>query len=60
MKSRIEVFNSGQEHHSNLLPWREAGCEVVSLTELPTGHIEKTWGPLLTIFIMGTPIIREN
>ena len=33
------VFNSGQEHHSNLLPWREAGCEVVSMTELPTGHI---------------------
>ena len=33
------VFITGQEHHSNLIPWKEAGCEVITINELPTGQI---------------------
>ena len=27
------VFVGPHEHHSNLLPWRESGCEVISIPE---------------------------
>ena len=35
------------EHHSNLLPWRESGAEVIEIAEAPTGgpdlgHLKKT------------------
>ena len=33
------VLVTGQEHHSNLIPWREAGCEIITINELPTGQI---------------------
>ena len=39
LEERPLVFNSGQEHHSNLLPWREVGCEMVKISELPTGEV---------------------
>jgi len=31
--SRPLVFVGPHEHHSNLLPWREAGCEVVNVPQ---------------------------
>jgi selenocysteine lyase/cysteine desulfurase len=35
-EERAVVFVSPFEHHSNLLPWREAeGCEVVVINALP-------------------------
>ena len=33
------VLVSGQEHHSNLLPWKEAGCEIVTIGSLSTGAV---------------------
>ena len=33
------VLVSGQEHHSNLLPWKEAGCEIVTIGSLSTGTV---------------------
>jgi selenocysteine lyase/cysteine desulfurase len=30
---RPVVFVGPHEHHSNLLPWRESGCEVISVPE---------------------------
>lgn len=32
---RPVVFVGPYEHHSNLLPWRESGCEVVVIPECP-------------------------
>lgn len=32
-KDRPLVFAGPHEHHSNLLPWREAGCEVVNVPQ---------------------------
>lgn len=32
-KLRPVVFVGPHEHHSNLLPWRESGCEVVTIPE---------------------------
>jgi len=32
------VFCGPYEHHSNLLPWRESGCEIVMIRECPTTH----------------------
>ena len=33
------ILVSGQEHHSNLLPWKEAGCEIVTIGSLSTGTV---------------------
>ena len=33
MDKRPVVFVGPYEHHSNLLPWREAGCEIVMIPE---------------------------
>ena len=30
---RPVVFVGPHEHHSNLLPWRESGCEVVTIPQ---------------------------
>jgi selenocysteine lyase/cysteine desulfurase/tRNA(Ile)-lysidine synthase TilS/MesJ len=43
---RPVVFVGPHEHHSNLLPWRESGCEVISIPENSSGmvdlvHLEK-------------------
>ena len=42
MKIPPLVFISGQEHHSNLLPWKEAGCEMITIGNLITGEIDIT------------------
>ena len=34
------LFVMGQEHHSVLLPWRETGCDLVTVCALPTGHVD--------------------
>jgi selenocysteine lyase/cysteine desulfurase len=34
--NRPVVFVGPHEHHSNLLPWRESGCEVVTISERPS------------------------
>ena len=34
--TRPVVFIGPYEHHSNLLPWRESGCEIVMVPESPT------------------------
>ena len=34
------VFASLFEHHSNLLPWRESGAEVVLIDELDDGSVD--------------------
>ncbi|MCA0043418.1 aminotransferase class V-fold PLP-dependent enzyme [Celeribacter litoreus] len=34
---RVKVIIGPYEHHSNILPWRESGAEVVELPEAPTG-----------------------
>jgi len=34
---RARVIVGPYEHHSNILPWRESGAEVVELAECPTG-----------------------
>ena len=34
---RAVVFIGPYEHHSNILPWRESGAEVVEIPEAPTG-----------------------
>ena len=36
----VVVFVSRQEHHSNLLPWREIGAEIVFISETETGTID--------------------
>lgn len=34
---RAVVLTGPYEHHSNILPWRESGAEVVEITEAPAG-----------------------
>ncbi|MGP9791767.1 aminotransferase class V-fold PLP-dependent enzyme [Roseinatronobacter sp. NSM] len=34
---RVVVFVGPYEHHSNILPWRESGAEVVEIPEAATG-----------------------
>ena len=34
--NRPVVFVGPYEHHSNLVPWRESGCEIVTVPECPT------------------------
>jgi len=36
----VKIFVSLQEHHSNLLPWRESGAEVITVAETPDGKID--------------------
>lgn len=38
----VQVFIGPYEHHSNILPWRESGAEVIEIAESPEG------GPCLT------------
>lgn len=38
-QERPLVLISGQEHHSNLLPWREAGCEIITIAETQSGEV---------------------
>ena len=33
VRRRPVVFVGPHEHHSNLLPWRESGCEVITISE---------------------------
>ncbi|MBR9762800.1 MAG: aminotransferase class V-fold PLP-dependent enzyme [Rhodobacteraceae bacterium] len=37
---RVRVLIGPYEHHSNILPWRESGAEVVELPEAPGGGID--------------------
>ena len=37
---RPVVFVGPHEHHSNLLPWRESGCEVVTIREDSGGQVD--------------------
>lgn len=40
-KTRPVVFVGPYEHHSNLLPWRESGCEIVMIPEcVETGNVD--------------------
>ncbi len=34
---RVRVVIGPYEHHSNILPWRESGAEIVEIAEAPTG-----------------------
>lgn len=34
---RVRVIIGPYEHHSNILPWRESGAEIVEIDECPTG-----------------------
>ncbi|WP_048648224.1 aminotransferase class V-fold PLP-dependent enzyme [Nitratireductor soli] len=34
---RVVVFTGPYEHHSNILPWRESGAEIVSIAETECG-----------------------
>ncbi|XCC96677.1 aminotransferase class V-fold PLP-dependent enzyme [Salipiger sp. H15] len=36
-RGRVRVILGPYEHHSNILPWRESGAEVVELPEAPEG-----------------------
>ncbi|KAL7436311.1 hypothetical protein ACHAXM_005166 [Skeletonema potamos] len=38
--TRPVVFAGPHEHHSNLLPWRESGCEVVPVPECIDGTVD--------------------
>lgn len=38
----VQIFIGPYEHHSNILPWRESGAEVIEIAESPEG------GPCLT------------
>ena len=39
--TRPVVFVGPYEHHSNLLPWRESGCEIVTIPEsAETGNLD--------------------
>ena len=35
--TRVRVIIGPYEHHSNILPWRESGAEVVEIGEAPSG-----------------------
>lgn len=38
---RVTVLTGPYEHHSNILPWRETGAEVIEITEDPAGGADK-------------------
>ena len=37
---QVVVLNGPYEHHSNILPWRETGAEVVEIDEAPAGGVD--------------------
>ncbi|WP_347313481.1 aminotransferase class V-fold PLP-dependent enzyme [Defluviimonas sp. SAOS-178_SWC] len=37
---RVVVLNGPYEHHSNILPWRETGAEVIDVAEAPGGGVD--------------------
>jgi len=37
---RVVVLCGPYEHHSNILPWRETGAEIVEIAEAPTGGVD--------------------
>lgn len=37
---RVIVLCGPYEHHSNILPWRETGAEVVEIAEAPSGGVD--------------------
>ncbi|KAL7522026.1 hypothetical protein ACHAWX_006721, partial [Stephanocyclus meneghinianus] len=39
-EKRPIVFVGPHEHHSNLIPWREAGCEVVNVPQSARGEVD--------------------
>ncbi|KPQ14545.1 MAG: Selenocysteine lyase [Rhodobacteraceae bacterium HLUCCA09] len=38
--ARVVVLHGPYEHHSNLLPWRESGAEVIEVAEAPGGGVD--------------------
>jgi len=38
---RVTVLTGPYEHHSNILPWRETGAEVIEIAEAPGGGADK-------------------
>ncbi len=38
--ARIVVLIGPYEHHSNILPWRESGAEVIEIAESPDGGVD--------------------
>jgi len=34
---RVRILIGPYEHHSNILPWRESGADIVTIAEAPTG-----------------------
>lgn len=40
MAEKAVVFVGLHEHHSNILPWREAGVDVVTIGETEDGIID--------------------
>lgn len=37
---RVVVLTGPYEHHSNILPWRETGAEVIEIAEAATGGVD--------------------
>lgn len=37
---RVVVLTGPYEHHSNILPWRETGAEVIEIAEAPHGGVD--------------------
>ncbi|HKL68388.1 aminotransferase class V-fold PLP-dependent enzyme [Salibaculum sp.] len=37
---RVVVLTGPYEHHSNILPWRETGAEVIEIAEAPQGGVD--------------------
>ncbi|WP_323776088.1 aminotransferase class V-fold PLP-dependent enzyme [Leisingera sp.] len=37
---RVLVLTGPYEHHSNILPWRETGAEVIEIAEAPGGGVD--------------------
>lgn len=54
----VRVLLGPYEHHSNILPWRESGAEVIELDEAPGGgpdrvqleHLLRSAGPVICAF----------
>lgn len=39
-RGRVVVLCGPYEHHSNILPWRETGAEIVEIAEAPAGGVD--------------------
>jgi len=50
---KVRIVIGPYEHHSNILPWRESGAEVVEVAESPTGGPDL--GPLEDSLRNGSP-----